>query len=198
MTPKLSRPWAIALIALAVLLIAGLITWFFLMGWTLAAWIVLGLIIALVVGLFAAFGPPLIRWYKFQKSFKKYEKQFQQLPSLMMAGRTPQALMLFEELMKDAPESAYFYYLRAMFTERAGKLPEALAAVNKAITLSRSDPLLPAILQEYSTQMPGQPATVEEFRRQLDELKASLEPRVNAVRQRKAQAAVKRKKKSRE
>ncbi len=195
MNPNFSRPKAIAIAAGVVLLIAAAIAGLFI--WSpLAGWIGVGVIVVVLAILAIVYLPPVFRWMRFQKTFKKFEGQLQQLPTLMMAGRTQQALLLFEEAMKEAPENAYTYYLRARFNERAGKLPEALAAANKALSLAGSDPFLPVILQQVGGQA-GQPATVAEFRRQTEEMRGALEPRVNMVRQQKERAKKDRKKKSR-
>lgn len=195
MTPNISRTKVILITIGVVLLIVAAIFGLFRLS-TLAGWIVVGIIVVVLGVLAYMYLPPLFQWMRFQKKFKKYEGQMGQMSNMLMANRTQQADLLFEEVTKDAPESAYFYYMRAMFKSRAGKLPEALAAVNKAIAMIKTDAFLPVILQQAGNQ-PGQPSTVSEFRRMAEELKDDLEPRVTSVRQQKEKAKKDRKKKSR-
>jgi hypothetical protein len=195
MNPQINRPKVILITALVVLAIAATI-WALFTLHPIAGWVVVGLIVVVLAVLGIMYLPPLFRWLRFQKTFKKYEGQLSQLPNLMMAGRTQQADLLFEEATKEAPESAYFYYMRAMFKKQAGKMPEALSAVNKAISMISTDAFLPVILQQAAGQ-PGQPGTVSEFRRMAEQLRDDLEPRVNAMRQVKEKAKKDRKKKSR-
>jgi len=163
----------------------------------LIGWIITGVLIVLLV-LFVSFSAPqLIKLYKFQKYFKQHEAQLRLLPALMQSGRTQEALMRFEGVMKHAPDNAYLFFMRASFLKAGGKMPEAMAAANKALSLIDKDPFLPQMLQQVGGQM-GQPTTVSEFREQLEELKRGLEPRVNSMRERHEKAVQKRKKKSRD
>lgn len=199
MNSRLPRWLLITLISVAVVVvIAGLVMltlsanpvlhW---LGWGLIGVLIVGLAIVIMV-----VGPPLLRWYKFNKYFKKHEAQLHLLPTLLEARRTQEALVRFEGVMKHAPENAYIFYMRAFFLQAAGKLPEAMAAATKALTMVDRDPFLPAMLQQVGGQT-GQPTTVEGFREQLRMLIASLEPRVDQMRQRREKAVTKRKKKSR-
>ncbi len=159
-------------------------------------WALLALVIAALVIIGATTIPQLIKLYRFQKYFKQHEAQLQTLPSLMQSGRTQEALSRFEGVMKHAPENAYLIYLRAFFLQAAGKLPEALGSANKALAMADKDPFLPTMLQQMGGQM-GQPSTVPEFKAQLEEMRESLEPRVQQMRVRREKAVAKRKKKSR-
>ena len=195
MESRIPRPLLYALIALAVIaVVTGLV---FLIRWNpLVGWIVTGLIVAALIVVGVTTGPPLYRLYKFQQYFKEHESQLNMLPSLMQTGRVQEALVRFEGVMKEAPDNAYVYYMRAFFLQSAGKLPEALSAANKAKNLVNGDPYLALILQQMGGQM-GQPTTVEGFKDQLDELRHTLEPRVQQMRERREKAVTKRKKKSR-
>lgn len=191
----LPRWQQIAILAAALLLIAAGL--YFLIRWNAwAGWIATGLVIAalLIVGI--PIGYQLYTLHKFQKYFSKHEGTLNMLAPLLQSGRTQEALLRFEGVMKNAPENAYFTYMRAVFLQRAGKLPEALDAAERAMTLIKSDPLLPAILQQTGGQY-GQPGTLEEFRGQLQDLQQSLKPRVDQMRQRREKAISQRKKKSR-
>ena len=199
MNSRLPRWLLITLLALAVVvLVTGLVLmirssiyWVHLTGFILS-----GVLIVLLV-LFVSFSAPqLIKLYKFQKYFKQHEAQLKLLPSLMQTGRTQEALMRFEGVMKHAPDNAYLYYMRASFLKAGGKLPEAMAAANKALSLIDKDPFLPQMLQQVGGQM-GQPTTVAEFREQLEELRRTLTPRVSQMRERHDKAVEKRKRKSR-
>lgn len=196
MNPQINRPKAILITAVVVLAIAATIWGLFTLN-RIAGWVAIGIIVLIIAVLGFIYLPPLFRWLRFQKTFKKFEGQLAQLPNLMMAGRTQQADLLFEEATKEAPESAYFYYMRAMFKKQAGKMPEALNAVNKAVSMISTDAFLPIILQQAAGQ-PGQPGTVSEFRRMAEQLRDELEPRVNTMRQQREKAKKDRKKKSRE
>lgn len=162
----------------------------------LTGWIIGGLLIGLVVVLASTVGPQLYKLYKFNKYFKTQEAQLRMLPTLMQTGRTQEALARFGEVMKHAPDNAYLQYMHAFFLNTGGKPQEALSAANKALTMVDRDPFLPAMLQQMGGQM-GQPTTVADFKSQLYELKESLEPRVNQMRERREKAVSKRKKKSR-
>jgi len=191
----LPRWLLITLAALAVIVLgAGL---FFLFRWSaLGGYIVAGVLVAILVILGVTLGPHLYKLYKFNKYFKQHEDQLKLLPNLLAANRTQEAVMRFEGVMKEAPENAYMLYFRAIFLQRAGKLSEAMNAANRALVLAKSDPMLPAMLQEMKGQY-GQPSTVEEFKEQLEQLRSTLEPRVTQMRQRREKAVEKRKKKSR-
>ena len=195
MVSRLPRPVLIALIVIAVLaVVVGLV---FLTRWNpLVGWIVTGVIVAAIIIIAATAGPPMYRLYKFQKYFKQHEAQLNMLPSLMQTGRTQEALVRFEGVMKQAPDNAYVFYMRAFFLQAAGKLPEAMSAANKAMSLVSRDPYLSLILQQMGGQM-GQPTTVEGFKEQLEDLRRQLEPRVQQMRDRREKAISKRKKKSR-
>ncbi len=192
---RLPRWLLITLIALAVLVVVGLLVWL-IRSHPLIGWIITGILLAAILVFLAVTGPPLYRLYKFQKYFKAHESQLSSLPNLMSTGRVQEATMRFEGVMKNAPENAYVYYMRAFFLQAAGKLPEAMSATQKAITLIGRDPFLPMILQQMGGQM-GQPTTVEGFRAQLEDLQRSLQPRVSQMRERREKAVEKRKKKSR-
>jgi tetratricopeptide (TPR) repeat protein len=196
MQSRLPR-WAI--IALIVLVVAAIGVGIFFLFWTghaIIGWIVSGLIIAAIAIIAATTVPQLYKLYKFQKYFKQHENALNMLPSLMQSGRIQEAMVRFEGVMKHAPENAYIYYLRAFFLQAGGKQAEALSAANKAMSLVDKDPFLATLLQQQGGQM-GQPTTVEGFKEQLRDLQHNLEPRVNQMRERRKQAAEKRKKKSR-
>lgn len=199
MQSRLPRWAIITLTALAVAVVLGLISWG---GFALIhKWGALGLGVFLVIliglGIFLYIGlKPLIQYYKFNKYYQKQEGQLKNLPGLLQAGRTQEALARFEGVMKHAPDSAYIFFMRANFLQSAGKLPEALTAANKALALSGSDPMLASMLKEAGGQM-GQPANVAEFKEQLTELIQSIEPRVSAIRMRREKARREKKKKSR-
>lgn len=199
MKSRLPRWLIIALIALAVIaVVTGLVFMTRSSGWVaLAGWIISGLLIVLIIVFVSVSAPQLIKLYKFQKYFKAHEDQLRLLPSLMQSGRTQEAMMRFDGVMKHAPDNAYLYYMKAFFMKAAGKLPEAMAATTKALSLVDRDPYLQTMLQQVSGQQMGQPSTVAEFKEQLEDLKRSLEPRVNLMRERHDKAVSKRKKKSR-
>ena len=195
MQSRFPRWLIITLIAVAVAAVAAGL--FFLFRFDkLSGFIVAGLL-AVAIGIFAVVTvPPLYKLNKFQKYLKKNEAQLNMLPSLMQSGRVQEAVTRFEAVMKHAPENAYIYYMRAFFLNTAGKQPEAMSAATKALALAGKDPFLPMILQQAGGQM-GQPATVKEFKEQLEELRDKLEPRLQQMRDRREKAATKRKKKSR-
>ncbi|MEI7832625.1 MAG: tetratricopeptide repeat protein [bacterium] len=199
MQSRLPRWLIITLTALAVAVLLGLISWG---GYALIkTWQIIGLGIFLVIivglGIFIWIGiKPLIQYYKFNKYYQSQESQLKNLPGLLQAGRTTEALARFEGVMKHAPDSAYIYFMRANFLQSAGKLPEALTAANKALALSATDPILASMLKEAGGQM-GQPSTVTEFKAQLNELIATIEPKVTAIRMRREKARREKKKKSR-
>ena len=199
MLSRLPRWLLITLIAVVLaILITGLV-FMSLSGtyWVHMTGIILtGLLIAVVVIFASVSGPQLYKLYKFQKYFKAHEAQMRMLPTLMQTGRTQEALMRFDGVMKNAPDNAYLLYMHAFFLKAGGKLPEAMNATNKALKLVDRDPYLQAMLQQMGGQM-GQPTTVAEFKEQLEELRDSLEPRVNQMRERHQKAISKRKKKSR-
>lgn len=200
MTSRFPRWLIITLIVAAVAVIALVDVLLFRSGWRVLninlGLLFLGLIIGIIAIIVATVAPQLIRLYKFQKYFKTHESQLSGLASLMQTGRTQEALMRFESVMKHAPDNAYIYYMRALFNQAAGRLPEALSATNKALSLAPRDPMLQVTLQQVGGQM-GQPTTVDGFKEQLEELRRSLEPRVTQMRERREKAAKNRKKKSR-
>ena len=183
------------LIGLAVLVLVGLIIFLYHVN-VLAGSIVTGLLVVLLAGIGLTVGPQLYKLYKFQKYFKGHEDTLKLLGTLMAAGRTQEAVMRMEDLMKNAPENAYTQFMRAMFLNSAQKFPEAMSAASRALTLAKNDPMLPAMLQEMKGQ-PGLPGSIDEFNTQMEELRSSLEPRVNQMRQRREKAQAQRKKKSR-
>lgn len=200
MKPRLPRWLGITLLVLLVVLVLGaavygivrLVLWNSLWGGVGA-----GLLLAILALLAYFVARPLWKLYKFQQYFSKHEAQLQLLPSLMQSGRTQEAMMRFEGVMKGAPEdSAYIFYMRAFFLQAAGRLPEAMSAATKALNLANTDPFLPMILQQMGGQM-GQPSTLDEFKTQVQNLCNTLEPRVSQMRQRREKATEKRKKKSR-
>jgi tetratricopeptide (TPR) repeat protein len=195
MLSRLPRWLAVTLIALFVIaVVVGLV---FLIRYNpLIGWIAAGVVIAAVAVVAITTLPALFRLYRFQKYFKKHEKDLNMLPGLMQSGHVQDALIRFEGVMKNAPENAYIYYMRAFFLQSAGKLPEAMSAANKALSLVGRDPFLAMILQQSGGQF-GQPTTVEGFKEQLEDLRRSLEPRLNQMRDRREKAVAKRKKKSR-
>ncbi|MHB9027028.1 MAG: tetratricopeptide repeat protein [Armatimonadota bacterium] len=195
MISRLPRWLLITLIALIAAGIAtGLVFLFRNDNLRLWGWILTGVLVALLAVFAAVTLPPLIRLYRFQKYFKQHEKQLSLLPNLMQSGRTQEAQMLFDGVMKHAPDNAYLLYMQAFFLQAAGKLPQAMSVANKALSLVGRDPFLPMILQQVGGQM-GQPTTVEGFREQLEDLRDSLEPRVNQMRERREKAVKKREKK---
>jgi tetratricopeptide (TPR) repeat protein len=195
MKTPLPRWLLYTLIGLAVLVIVGLIIFLYRVS-PLAGGIVTGVLVVVLAIIALTVGPQLYKLYKFQKYFKAHEETLKLLGTLMAAGRTQEAVMRMEELMKNAPENAITQFMRAMFLERAGKYSEAMSAAGRALTLAKKDPMLPAMLQEMKNQ-PGLPGSMDEFREQMEEMRTSLEPRVNQMRQRKEKAKADRKKKSR-
>ena len=175
----------------SVLLIRSPVPWQSLVGWA-----ILGLLAVTIAVIVWSALPPLIKLYRFQRYFKKHEAELSSLPGLVQGGRMQEALVRFESVMKRAPENAYFFYMRAYFLQAAGKLPDALSAANRALTMVDRDQLLPLILQQLGGQM-GQPTTVAGFKEQLETLRRSLEPRVSQIRERREKAVSRRKKKSR-
>jgi len=195
MLSRLPRWLLITLAAiLAAALIVGLI--FLIRADPLVGWIVTGVILAAIAVIAIVTVPQIYKLYRFQKYFKQHEKDLQMLPGLMQSGHVQDALMRFEGVMKHAPDNAYIYYMRAFFLQSAGKLPEAMSAANKALSLVDRDPSLAMILQQAGGQF-GQPTTVEGFKTQLQDLRRTLEPRLNQMRDRREKAVAKRKKKSR-
>jgi len=186
----------IALLALAVVAVGFGIYLLFTRVNPIVGWIVLGVLIAAIAAIAITTVPQLYRLYRFQKYFKKHEKDLNMLPSLMQSGHVQDALVRFEGVMKHAPENAYIYYMRAFFLQSAGKLPEAMSAANKALSLVNRDPFLAMMLQQTGGQF-GQPTTVQAFKEQLEDLRRGLEPRLNQMRDRREKAVAKRKKKSR-
>jgi tetratricopeptide (TPR) repeat protein len=174
---------------LVVMIHSGGVLWY--IGWGISALLVIVLIVLISVS-----APQLIKLYKFQKYFKAHEEQLKTLPSLLQTGRTQEAMMRFEGMMKHAPDNAYLYYMQAFMLKAGGKLNEALVATDKALALASNDPYLKTMLQQAGGQM-GQPTTVDEFKQSLTELRRTLEPRVNSMRERHEKAVAKRKKKSR-
>jgi len=195
MASRIPRPILIALIALAVIVVVGGLVWLIHVN-PMVGWIVTGVILAALIIVAVTTGPPLYKLYKFQQYFKQHETELNMLPSLMQTGRTQEALVRFEGVMKQAPDNAYVFYMRAFFLQAAGKLPEAMSAANKAMSLVGRDPYLSLILQQMGGQM-GQPTTVDGFKEQLENLRQQLEPRVQQMRERREKAINKRKKKSR-
>ncbi|MHB9132585.1 MAG: tetratricopeptide repeat protein [Armatimonadota bacterium] len=193
--PKLPRWLIITLIAVLVVGIAIGIFFAFRYSTTLG-WIISGVLLAIIAIFAAVTIPPLYKLYKFQKYFKQHEATLGQLPTLMQSGRTQEALMRFEGVMKQAPDNAFLTYMQAFFLQSAGELPRAMSAANKALAMAKKDPSLPMMLQQMAGQY-GQPTTVEGFIEQLEDLKAKLEPRVSQMRERKEKAVSRRKKKSR-
>ena len=201
MLSRMPRWLMLTLLILAVVIVIGGLVlmsisrtpWLHIVGLSLS-----GLLVALIIILVATQGPQLLKMYRFQRHFKGGggEAMIRSLPTLLEAGRTQEAMMRFDQAMKDAPDMAYMFYMRAMLARGAGKLPEAMAAANKALSLIPNDPTLASSLQQAGGQM-GQPRTVDEFRTQLEELRRSLAPRVSAMRERHDKAVSKRKKKSR-
>jgi predicted Zn-dependent protease len=198
MKSRLPRWLLITLIAIAVVVVVTGLVIMIHAGHTvgLIGWIITGVLIVLLVLFVSYSAPQLIKLYKFQKYFKAHEAQLKQLPSLMQTGRTQEALMRFEGVMKHAPDNAYLLFMRASFLKAGGKLPEAMASANKALALVDKDPFLPQMLQQVGGQM-GQPTTVAEFKEQLQDLRHALEPRVTQMRDRHEKAVSQRKKKSR-
>jgi predicted Zn-dependent protease len=186
------------LITLIVLVAAGIVTGLVFLfrneNLRLWGWILTGLLVALIAVFAAVTLPPLLRLYRFQKYFKQHEKQLNLLPGLMQSGRTQEAQMLFDGVMKHAPDNAYLYYMQAFFMQATGKLPQAMTAANKALALVDRDPFLAMMLQQVGGQM-GQPTTVDGFREQLEDLRDSLQPRVSQMRERREKAIKKREKK---
>lgn len=166
---------------------------------TVVHWVGIGLSIllgALLAVVAVILGPQLYKAFKFQKVFKAHEAQMRLLPGLMQAGRTQEALMHFDNLMKQAPDNAYLFFMHAQFLRAGGKLPEAMNATKKALAMAERDPMLQMTLQQVGGQM-GQPTSVKEFKEQAQEMQRSLEPRVSQMRERHEKAVSKRKKKSR-
>ncbi len=150
MTPGIRR-WLIiaAIVAVVAVIVLGDVLLFH-AGWKVPGinvnwgWFLLGLILMVLVVVIVSIAPQLYKIYRFQKYFKAHEKQLQGLPALMQSGHTQEALLRFESVIKDAPESAYLFYMRAFFMQSAGKIPEALFSANKALALASKDTALAA------------------------------------------------------
>jgi len=159
-------------------------------------WITTGIILGLIAVLAAINIPPLLKLYKFQKYFKEHESALLGLAGLMQSGRVAEATARFESVMKEAPDNAYVHYMRAFFLYQVGKLPESMSAASRALSLADKDPYLPMLLQQAGGQY-GQPTNLRDFKEKLEDLRDTLEPRLNMMRERRAKAVERRKKKSR-
>jgi hypothetical protein len=199
MFQKLPRWGQITLLALGALIVLGLLG---LGVYAMSAWLhIWGLLISLAIlgGLGAVLYvslKPLLKYYQFSKKAPQHEALMRQLPGLLQAGRTQEAIARFDDVMNDAPENAYFFYLRAYFFRGVQKQSEALSAAKKALTLMKSDALLAEMIKQGAAQ-PGAPGSTQEFRENLEQLIDDIEPRLHASRQRREKARADRKKKSR-
>ena len=180
-----------ALITGLVFLISSEVTW---MQWT--GLILSGVLVIAIVVLATTIGPQLIKLYKFQKKMNAEDGNLRGLEGLLMQGKVHEATLRFNRLMKDAPDSAYLYYMKAMFMKQTGNNLEAYDAAKNALKFSSTDASLQASLQQTGGQM-GQPTTVTEFKAQLKEIIAELEPKIKLQQAKKEKAVQKRKKKSR-
>ena len=200
MASKLPRWLIITLIALALLvLIGGNILLYHLKfpyGLIFGGLLTMAML-AVVIGLATLYGPMLWRYYKFSKYYKENEDTLRQLPHLMQQHRSMAAQSQFEGIMKNAPEGAYIYFMKAFFYQSSEQFPEALYAAKRALALAGNDQMLPILLQQAGGEM-GQPKTVAEFKEQMERLVDSLQPRVTQMRQRREKSIEKRKKKSRQ
>lgn len=203
MMPDFSRWKAISIVAGVVLLLVIItillykIPTFMLGPLTVSiGWIWIALIIALLSVLAYKFVPMFVQYYKFNKYYKANEEALKNLPRMLQNQRSAGAVMQFDNLMQNAPDSAYIYYMKAFFYQTSGKYGEALSSARKALAMADKDMLLEMILQQSGGQM-GQPTTKIEFKDQLTSMCAMLEPKVSDNRQRREKAVEKRKKKSR-
>ena len=206
---KLPR-WLLILILVVVLgaLITGIV---FLIGsptqWMHFTGIALAIVLGgTIIGLAYMTLPQLIKLYKFNKKMSANEDDLralggllQQQGDLFMPGsgsKVHEATVKFNRLMKDAPDNAYFYYMRAAFMMRAGNNQDAYDAAKSALKLASTDSSLSVLLQQAEGQV-GQPTTVAEFKTQMKEMIAELEPKIRQQQAKKEKAVQKRKKKSR-
>ncbi len=203
MMPNFSRWKAIAIVAGVVVLLVAITIGLFkiptvnLGPINISFGIVWVLIIIGVLSFLAyKFVPMFVQYYKFNKYYKANEEALKNLPRMLQNQRSAGAVMQFDNLMQNAPDSAYIYYMKAFFYQSSGRLGEALSSARKALAMADKDMLLPMILQQSGGQM-GQPTTLSEFKASLTEMCAVLEPKVSDTRQRREKAVEKRKKKSR-
>jgi hypothetical protein len=205
MMPNFSRWKAIAIVAGVVVLVVLIIVGLFKIGSTTLpfglppihwGWLFVLLLIGVLSFLAYKFVPMFVQYYKFNKYYKANEEALKNLPRMLQNQRSAGAVMQFDNLMQNAPDSAYIYYMKAFFYQSSGRLGEALSSARKALAMADKDMLLPMILQQSGGQM-GQPTTLSEFKASLTEMCAVLEPKVSDTRQRREKAVEKRKKKSR-
>ena len=196
---KLPRWLLISLIVIAVgaivtglvFLIRSEVTWMYWTGLILAF-----LIVAIIIAVATTLGPQLFKLYKFQKKLNTEESSFRSLEGLLQQGKVHEATLRFNHLMKDAPDNAYLFYMKAMFMRQAGQTLEAYDAAKNALKFANTDQSLTASLQQVGGQM-GQPTTVAEFKTQVKAIIAELEPKIKEMKAKKEKAVQKRKKKSR-
>ncbi len=203
MTPNVSRWKAISIVAGVVVLLVIITLLLFrippfkigpvdLSAGGIWVFILLGIISFLAI----KFVPMFVQYFKFNKYYKANEEALKNLPRMLQNQRSAGAVMQFDNLMQNAPDSAYIYYMKAFFYQTSGKFGEALSSARKALAMADKDMLLPMILQQSGGQM-GQPTTLSEFKEQLTGMCAMLEPKVSDTRLRREKAVEKRKKKSR-
>ncbi|MEI6519398.1 MAG: hypothetical protein WCO98_05080 [bacterium] len=203
MMPNFSRWKAIAIVAGVVLLLVLITIGLFSIGdrhigplvinW---GWFFVLILVGILSFLAIKFVPMFVQYYKFNKYYKANEEALKNLPRMLQNQRSAGAVMQFDNLMQNAPDSAYIYYMKAFFYQTSGKFGEALSSARKALAMADKDMLLEMILQQSGGQM-GQPTTKIEFKEQLTTMCATLEPKVSDNRQRREKAVEKRKKKSR-
>jgi len=178
-----------------VFMIRSSIVW---VNWT--GLILIMLLVALAIVLATYIVPQLRKAHQMKKFIENMpdpEATSRSLESLAQQGKAHEATLRFNQMMKDAPDNAYLYYMKAMFMRNVGNTVEAYEAAKSALSLtSDNDPSLSAMIQESASQ-PGMPSTVSEFRAQLKSIISDLEPKIKEINARKEKAVQKRKRKSR-
>jgi len=159
--------------------------------------IVAFVVIAIIIFIATTFGPKLIKLYKFQKHLSNREDDFRSIYGLANQGKAHEAAARFNSLMKGAPDSAYIYYMKAVFMKNTGNMKDSYDAAKNALYFADRDPSLAAQLQQGASQLPGQPTTLAEFKAELQVIIAELEPKMKEIQLKKEKAVQKRKKKSR-
>ena len=190
------------LIAIIIIGVTGIVTGLVFMirsgtGWVHWTGLILTLVlIAIIISLVTYLGPQLYKLYKFQKKLNNEESGFRELESMLAQGRVHEATQKFKYIMKDAPDSAYIYYMKAVFLKNTGNNVEAYKAAKSALGLANTDASLNASLEQGAGQM-GLPTTKAEFKIMLRDMIAELEPKVKEQQTKKEKAVQKRKRKSR-
>ena len=162
MMPNFSRWKAIAIVAGVVLLVVLITVGLFHVGSTPLpfglppihwGWLFILILVGLLAVLAIKFVPMFVQYFKFNKYYKANEEALKNLPRMLQNQRSAGAVMQFDNLMQNAPDSAYIYYMKAYFYQTSGKFSEALSAARKALAMADNDMLLEMILQQSGGQM---------------------------------------------